>query len=248
MTSLPTAELRRFADEGYMVVPGFFSAGQLELMRRECDNGIEEMHRRMDAMGSDVLHISHRWRRYFVCNQTDRSPALHDLAFGERMADLCRATIGDEAYFFLDQYVVKCAEHGMSFAWHQDAGYITHTKVRPYLTCWIALDDSTIANGTIFVLPYSRAGTRDVIAHIRDESTNDMVGYVGEDPGIAVEVSAGTLVAFSSHVLHRSTPNTTDSMRRAYLLQYSPEPIYGPDGNPLNKVEPFLRQGRRIPR
>jgi ectoine hydroxylase-related dioxygenase (phytanoyl-CoA dioxygenase family) len=31
------------------------------------------------------------------------------------------------------------------------------------LTCWIALDDVTEANGTVYLLPYSRAGTRDVI-------------------------------------------------------------------------------------
>jgi ectoine hydroxylase-related dioxygenase (phytanoyl-CoA dioxygenase family) len=238
---LPPAQVRNFNEEGYMVVPGFFSPEQLALMRRECDNGIEDMHRRMDAASTDVIHISHRGFRYFINHQTDRSPALHELAFSDQMAELCRATIGDQAYFFLDQYVVKCAEQGMSFAWHQDAGYITHTKVKPYLTCWIPLDDCTVANGTIFILPFSRMGHRDVIKHVRDGATNDMVGYAGDDPGIAIETEAGTLVAFSSHLLHRSTPNTTDRMRRAYLLQYSPEPIYGPDGAPLNKVEPFLR-------
>jgi ectoine hydroxylase-related dioxygenase (phytanoyl-CoA dioxygenase family) len=246
MTSPTAAHLRSYRDDGYMIVPGFFSAEQLALMRRECEHGIDDMHRRMDAAGTDVLHISHRGSRYFINHQIDRSAALRELAFGPQMAELCRATLGEAVYFFLDQFVVKCAETGMSFAWHQDAGYITHTKVKPYLTCWIPLDDCSVANGTIFILPYSRMGHRDVIEHVKDEGTNDMVGYRGDDPGIAVEVPAGTLVAFTSHVLHRSTPNRSRGMRRAYLLQYSPEPIYGPDGKPQNKIEPFLQHGVRV--
>ena len=40
------------------------------------------------------------------------------------MADVCRATLGDTAYLFWEQYVVKGAEAGMKFSWHQDSGYV----------------------------------------------------------------------------------------------------------------------------
>ena len=245
MTRISPDPIRQFHDEGYMIVPDFFDRQQLAVLRNECDAGIDEMHQRMDAAGTDLIHISHRGARYFINHQTDRSPALKQLAFSEQMAQLCRATLGDEVFFFLDQFVVKCAETGMSFSWHQDAGYIKHMKVKPYLTCWIPLDDVIVENGTVFVLPYSRAGSREAIKHIKDENTNDMVGYHGDDPGIPVEAKAGTLVAFSSHLFHRSTPNTTANRRRVYLLQYTQEAIYRPDGRPQNKVTPFLRQGER---
>ena len=32
------------------------------------------------------------------------------------MTEICRATLGDEAYFFFDQFVVKGAEKGAKFA------------------------------------------------------------------------------------------------------------------------------------
>ena len=64
---------------------------------------------------------------------------------------------------------------------------------------------------------------------------------------------AGSLVVFSSLVFHRSGFNTTDRMRRAYVTQYSPEPIYkpgtvGPDGvgEPMHLAVPFLENGRVI--
>src|SRR5262249_56781665 len=103
---------------------------------------------------------------------------LRRFVFGELMAEICRATIGGYAYLFNDQYVVKGAESGTEFAWHQDSGYVGYPHA-PYLTCWCALDDVNEANGTIYLLPSSRAGTRDWVRHRKDEGTNDMIGYFG---------------------------------------------------------------------
>jgi ectoine hydroxylase-related dioxygenase (phytanoyl-CoA dioxygenase family) len=140
------------------------------------------------------------------------------------MANTARAALGDTAYLFNEQYVVKAAERGMTFGWHQDSGFIPYPHP-PYLTCWIPLDHVSEANGTVYLLPYSRAGTRHVVEHRRDEETNDLVGYFGDDPGDPVIVPAGSLVAFSSTLFHRAGPNTTDHPRRVYIAQYSAEPI-----------------------
>ena len=49
------------------------------------------------------------------------------------------------------------------------------------------------------------------------------------------------VVGFSSTVLHRSGPNTTDQMRRVYVAQYSPAPILSADGSrPRHLAEPVL--------
>ena len=121
-------------------------------------------------------------------------------------------------FLFNEQYVVKAAEHGMRFGWHQDSGFIDYAH-RPYLTCWIALDDMTEANGTVYLLPYSRAGTRDVVKHVRDKESNDLVGYFGDDPGDPMVVPAGSIACFSSTLFHRSGSNTTDRMRRVYVAR-----------------------------
>ena len=52
-------------------------------------------------------------------------------------------TIGDEAYLYWDQYVVKAAEVGMQFSWHQDSAFNTTAPHRPYVSIWCALDDMT---------------------------------------------------------------------------------------------------------
>src|SRR5207248_10673852 len=110
------------------------------------------------------------------------------------------------------------------------------------------LDDMSEANGTISVLPFSRAGTRDVIDHIKDPELNDLVGYFGDDPGDPVIVPAGSIAIFSSTLLHRSGPNRTNRPRRSYVVQYSPEPIRKPDGTVFELAEPLLLGGQKVRR
>jgi ectoine hydroxylase-related dioxygenase (phytanoyl-CoA dioxygenase family) len=99
----------------------------------------------------------------------------------------------------------------------------------------------------VYLLPYSRAGTRDVIKHARDEESNDLVGYFGNDPGDPAIVPAGSIVCFSSTLFHRSGPNTTDRVRRVYVAQYSAEQILSEVGSrPLRLAEPLLVEGKRL--
>jgi hypothetical protein len=101
----------------------------------------------------------------------------------------------------------------------------------------------------VYLLPYARAGTRDVVEHVRDEETNDMIGYSGTDPGDPVVVRAGSMACFSSTVFHRSGPNTTDHVRRVYVAQYSAEPLLSADGSrPRHFAEPALLGGRAVRR
>ena len=140
----------------------------------------------------------------------------------------------------------------MKFAWHQDSGYVKfrdgETYHKPYLTCWVALDDIDETNGTIYVLPHDRAGTRDTIMdHTQEEKTNDLIGYTGDDPGDPVVVPAGSIVAFSSYLFHRSGSNTTDAMRRVYLAQYSGEPITNSQTGELwSQAVPFVKDGKNV--
>lgn len=235
--------LQQYFAEGYTIVEEFFSPEELELMRGVSDRAVQDIDRRIDAGDETVPSINHKGSRYFVPHAHRDYPEIRSVSFGEKMADVNRRILGERTYLFLDQFVVKAAERGMKFAWHQDAGFITHTRVKPYLTCWIPLDDVTVENGTVYVLPYDRAGTRDLVSHQREEGTNDMVGYRGDDPGDPVEVPAGSLVAFSAYTFHRSGPNTTDRSRRVYLLQYSGELITNPDGSPRHHETPFLVDG-----
>ena len=117
----------------------------------------------------------------------------------------------------------------------------------PICPCWCALDDMSIENGTVYILPYSRDGRAsadDITDHEVEARSNDKVGYRGADPGEPAIVPAGSIVVFSSRTFHRSGANMSDKYRRSYLAQYSAEPIMNRDGSELwGRAEAILIDG-----
>lgn len=245
-TSITEQHRQQYRDEGYFILEGAVPEEHLRILRDSCDHLIDLMHQEMDRLGTDHIHISHRGKRYHIAKQYDKPPRLHEYVFSPLMAEVCRATVGETAFLFYDQYVAKAAEQGIQFSWHQDSGYLDFNHP-PYVTVWAAVDDMTLENGTVAVLPFSRCGIRTRVEHVRDPETGDKVGYFGDEPGVLAIVPAGSLVVLSSVTFHRSGANTTPRMRRAYVTQYSPVPIYKPGSQQLMHLGvPFLTDGRIV--
>ena len=237
---------QQFRDEGYFILESALSSETLKLLRDACEFLIDRIHAKMDRLGTDHLHISHRNQRYHIAKQYSQVKGLDKYVFGELMAEVCRATVGPNAFLFYDQYVAKAAEIGRPFAWHQDSGYLDFRHT-PYVTVWAAVDDMTEENGTVSLLPYSEVGIRSRVEHILNGESGDKVGYFGGAKGVQAIVPAGTLVVFSSLVFHCSSPNSTSSMRRAYVTQYSTEVILDPATDiPKHLDVPFLENGTII--
>jgi ectoine hydroxylase-related dioxygenase (phytanoyl-CoA dioxygenase family) len=212
-----------FREHGYAVFENALSPALLELLRGQCDAFVAREDARMDAAGTDTIGISHRGKRYFANECQREQPALRTMLFSPAMAEICKATLGDTAYFFFDQYVVKGPDKGMAFSWHQDSGYVKFyggPDHAPYLTCWCPLDDATVENGTVRVVPGSHIA--GVVPHDRSDGTNDLTVAV-EGDGVALEVKAGSIVAFASTLLHSTGANVSAKARRVYLAQYTPE-------------------------
>ncbi len=245
------AEKTAFAQRGFVVLESIIDAADLEMLRRECAVFVERTDAWLAKRGTDVFGITHRGKRYFISNRYRDSEYLPKFIFGDTMRAVTTAFLGETVYLFNEQWVVKGAEQGMKFAWHQDSGYVQFrdpgNQHKPYLTCWCALDDMSASNGTISVMPHDRVGSRDtVFPHRREEGTNDLVGYEGEDPGELIEMPAGSVAVFSSTSLHRSGPNTTERWRRVYLTQYSAERIYTSHGDLWAKGVPFVENGELV--
>jgi ectoine hydroxylase-related dioxygenase (phytanoyl-CoA dioxygenase family) len=239
---------RQFDESGYAVFDGALLGRPLEILRACCDDFVAREDARMDAAGTDTLGITHRGKRYFANECQREEPRLRQVLFSQIIADICRATLGETAYFFFDQYVVKGPEGGLPFSWHQDSGYVVGNggpvDHLPYLTLWCPLDDATVANGTVRVVPGSH---RDgVIAHERLPENNDLAITVDETKAVALEVPAGSIVAFSSRILHATGANQTDRPRRVYLAQYTPEVMLNPGTRQLRRnAIALLQDGRQ---
>jgi ectoine hydroxylase-related dioxygenase (phytanoyl-CoA dioxygenase family) len=171
-----------------------------------------------------------------------RSSVLADFCASPRFADLGHDLIGPDVRLYWEQAVYKQPHGTEPVLWHQDNGY-TYVEPQAYLTCWVALTDATLENGCVWVLPgVHRGGT---VAH-RDTP----IGFqCCEDPdgAVAVPVKAGSIVVFSSLTPHATDRNTTDAVRKAYILQYAPDGAVALQGDPANG-SPTARVSQDDPR
>lgn len=216
-----------FLKEGFLIVPGFLTSDELEAVRDICDSSIQQVEEEMRNKNITEDRINVLGKKYFIKDVRKKYQEIKKIIFSEKTTEVCKATIGDTAYLHNEQFVVKMTDKSSSFAWHQDSGYSVYqggaAEHKPYLTCWVALDDMSEENGTISILPFSRSPSRDLIEHKWDTEANAMVGYKGPDEGDFVNVKAGSLVAFSSFLLHKSGANVTDRPRRSYFMAFTPE-------------------------
>jgi ectoine hydroxylase-related dioxygenase (phytanoyl-CoA dioxygenase family) len=239
-----------YLNEGFLIVPDFLNTSELNTIRKICDTSISEVENEMKSRKITHDRINVLGKKYFIKDVRKKHPELNEIIFNKKTAEVCKATIGDTAFLHNEQFVVKMKDSSSNFAWHQDSGYSVYQGVaaphKPYLTCWIALDDMSEANGTISVLPFSRSPSRELIEHKWDKNLNAMVGYIGEDQGDLVEVAAGTLVAFSSFLLHKSGANLTSNPRRSYFIAFTPELFaYANDSQKIySSGEPLILNGR----
>ncbi|MCS7061920.1 MAG: phytanoyl-CoA dioxygenase family protein [Anaerolineae bacterium] len=108
-------------------------------------------------------------------------------------------------------------------AWHQDEIYIP-TRDRSLIGAWIAIDDATVENGCLFIIPGShRSG---YLFPQRPHNNPDEFDFAPESYGfddsqeIPVEVKAGTVVFFNGYLLHRSRKNRSQGYRRVLVNHY----------------------------
>jgi hypothetical protein len=109
-------------------------------------------------------------------------------------------------------------------AWHQDEIYIP-TRDRSLIGAWIAIDNATIDNGCLYVIPGShRTGyLYPQKPHDKPDQWDFAPCSQGFDESkqVPVEVKAGTVVFFNGYLLHASYPNRTkDHYRRVLVNHY----------------------------
>ena len=226
-----------FQNDGYVTLAKPLETEDLSMLQRICDELLVET----PKDGGEGLHnIGLGRRRQFLRHRHPDYPELETFLLQGPPARLASDLFGGTAYLFNEQFVVKGAKKGASFAWHQDGAYVGFDH-KPYLTVWIALDAATEENGCVYLLPRNLKEKPGLDPHKPIEGSAELNGYFGSETGNAVEVPAGAVVGFSSLTLHRSGPNTTDLPRRAYICQYSPEPIIDPETNELKRFGTEVR-------
>ena len=235
----------QFDRDGFIVLDDVFTDAELAPVVADIDALEARTVEFLDQMEGGRISIAEQGAITFSLFPVNTSPAARSFAAHAVFADLCHDLIGPDVRLYHDQAVYKKPEKPRRFPWHQDNGY-TFVTPQQYLTCWVALTDATVDNGCPHVVPgLHRLGT------LQHHFVDPLGWEIFEDhpDAVAAPVGKGGIVVFSSLSPHLTGPNTTDAVRKAYILQYAPDgaqvfrgdAAHGPPPDPVLADDP-LRQ------
>ncbi|WP_299448138.1 phytanoyl-CoA dioxygenase family protein [uncultured Phycicoccus sp.] len=217
----------RYHRDGFVVLPGALGPAEVEELREEavrlCRGDLAEIG---GAAGPVPGESDEDLLRRFLCVHYPHkvsevaARAMHAPA----VVALLTQVIGPNVKSMQSMLFVK-SEGKPGQPWHQDE-YFIPTRDRSLTAAWIALDDATVENGCLWVLPGSHR--RGVLYPARDQDDDEFDCSVEaydfpyqDDDAVPVEVPAGAAVIFNGYLLHRSLRNSgRHGFRRALVHHY----------------------------
>ena len=227
--SVLTAEQAAQIDrDGFVVLPELFSREEIAELRAVADDAEARADAWLRSQPEGRVSVAESGAITFSAHLVAQSATARRFVTHPALCGIAMDLLGGDVNLYWDQAVYKKPEKPRRFPWHQDNGY-TFVEPQQYLTCWVALTDATVDNGCPQVVPgLHRLGT---IQH----SYVDPLGWeCFADPSdvVAAPVPAGGAVVFSSLTPHLTGPNTTQSVRKAYIVQYAPAGACALSGEP----------------
>jgi len=148
-----------------------------------------------------------------------------------------KGLLGPEVQFHSAMALSKPAKIGGMKPWHQDVAYFSVGNWDGVCGVWIALDEATVENGCMHVLPGGHK-----IGPLRHEHTQRDCEIADKrlDPArtLAVPLPPGGILFFHGMIPHFTPDNNSEKRRRALQFHYRAK------GNDLIPKEEFVKQFR----
>lgn len=213
-----------YATYGYLIAPDLLLPEEIAALKRETASifrgergSIEGMIPvNADEPDSEVL------KKYVAIHFPHKiSKLIHDSLFHKKIVDVLTGIVSPNLKCMQSMLFVK-GPGKAGQAWHQDEYYIP-TRDQSLVGAWIAIDDATVDNGCLWIIPgrpgYMMHRVKNDNNEYADVDTIDVSTY--KDQAIPVEVKSGTVVFFNGYTLHSSLRNkTTDCFRTALVNHY----------------------------
>jgi len=151
----------------------------------------------------------------------DFDSRLKALSDHPRLLKVVRTLLGDrEPAMFQDMALIKPPRLGREKPWHQDKAYFEYPLATPVVGVWIALDEATVENGCMQVLPGRHLEGPIVHFQRRDWQICDNV--ILGTKSAAAPLKPGGLLLFDGMLPHGTPHNSSPKRRRALQFHYAP--------------------------
>ena len=221
---ITTTQIDAYKKDGYLVMPDLFSQEEIAALRKETASIFKGERGKVDGMIDIDAGMSDEevLKKYVAIHFPHKlSPVIFKALFHKGVIAVLRGIIGPDLKCMQSMLFVKGpGKAGQS--WHQDEFYIP-TRDQSLTGVWIAIDDATIENGCLWIVPgrpkYIMKRVENNSNEYADVDTVDVSKV--ESQKIPVEVKSGSVVFFHGYTLHSSLRNkTTDCFRTALVNHY----------------------------
>src|SRR5262245_52463781 len=195
---LTEAQRHQYVTDGIVFPVPVFSPEEVGKYRAACD----ELEARLGGKPRTVevrqMHLHFPW--------------AYELATHLRVLDAVEGLLGPDLLVWTTELFAKHPHDGaVSIGWHRDRPYMGFTGETT--TAWIALSNSTVANGCMRAMPgpdHARRGVPGRHAGVE----------VNEREVVDVLLNAGEMSLHNADVLHGSAPNRSDEKRVGFVVRF----------------------------
>jgi ectoine hydroxylase-related dioxygenase (phytanoyl-CoA dioxygenase family) len=177
-------------------------------------------------------------------------PAFHDVLWSPAFLMAASQLLGGAVRLWHDQLFCKPAHHGGVVAWHQDYSYWTRTQPMAHLTCWIALDDSTVDNGCLYYVPGSHRWELLPVTGLAGDMNEIMTVLNDEQKQafrpVPIELKRGQCTFHHPLMVHGSYENRSERPRRATLVNVFRDGVRSASDEPLLPGMPVVPKGQKL--
>jgi ectoine hydroxylase-related dioxygenase (phytanoyl-CoA dioxygenase family) len=222
--SIDDENIAFYKEYGYLIAPAMLSHDEINELKKETAAIFRGERGYVDGMlpveanepDSEVL------KKYVAIHFPHKiSKLIHAFLFHKKIVDVLVNVVSPNIKCMQSMLFVK-GPGKAGQAWHQDEFYIP-TRDKSLVGAWIAIDDATVDNGCLWIVP-GRPGwmmkrVPNGSSEYADVDTIDITDY--KDEAIPVEVKSGSVVFFNGYTLHSSLRNKTkDNFRTALVNHY----------------------------
>jgi non-heme Fe2+,alpha-ketoglutarate-dependent halogenase len=151
---------------------------------------------------------------------------LDDLIRHPGILDAVEDIIGPDILCWGTSFFIKEARNPSYVSWHQDSTY-WGLEPADIVTAWVALSESSLANGAMRVIPGSHKlpqyPHRDTFAPNNLLSRGQEISVeVDERQALALPLKPGEMSLHHVRLVHGSDPNPSDQRRIGFAIRYLP--------------------------
>lgn len=165
-----------------------------------------------------------------IVNIWEAEPAFRAHLYNAEVVPLVGQMMGaDTVRVWHDQVQVKPPRVGGPTIWHQDFPYWPILQPSDLVSAWVALEDATIENGCMWMVPgsYKWGAYKDGTVGLKDDELSPDYDPAWLPDGAEVtwvpcEVPAGGVVFHHCLTWHGAPPNKSDRNRPAIAVHYMP--------------------------